>query len=105
MFCRALWNDCGIPARVGILGDISAHFPVWSIGSCHNTKRADPDLPGRNMQHDHQRRSMQIIMSRQGCFGFDFNSKTRAFQPPIFQKHRTISRNRHTPHFKPSFSE
>jgi hypothetical protein len=47
-----------------ILGDISAHFPVWSIGSCHNNQRPDPDLPGRDMQHDDQRRTMQIIMSR-----------------------------------------
>lgn len=56
--------DCGASARVGILAEISRHYPVWSVGSCHNNRAADPDLPGRNMEHDGQRRRMQTVLSR-----------------------------------------
>lgn len=56
--------DCGASARVGILADISRHFPVWSLGTCHQNRKPDPDLPGRNMEHDDQRRRMQVILSR-----------------------------------------
>ena len=56
--------DCGASTRVSILGDISRHFPVWSIGTCRNNRTPDPDLPGRNMEHDDQRRRMQMILSR-----------------------------------------
>ena len=51
-------------ARVGVLADISRHFPVWSIGTCLNNRLADTDLPGRDLEKDDQRRRMQMVLSR-----------------------------------------
>ena len=56
--------DCGNSVRQGILAEISRQFPVWSVGSCRNNRAPDPDLPGRNMEHDDQRRRMQVVLSR-----------------------------------------
>ena len=54
--------DCG-HERQGILGEISKHYPVWSLGACQNNKAASEDLPGRDARSDEQRRRMQLALS------------------------------------------
>ena len=54
--------DCG-HEREGILGEISKHYPVWSLGACQNNKAASEDLPGRDSRTDAQRRRMQLYLS------------------------------------------
>lgn len=54
--------DCG-HERQGILGEISKHYPVWSLGMCQNNKAASSDLPGRDARSDEQRRRMQLALS------------------------------------------
>ena len=55
--------DCG-HERQGILGEISQHYPVWSLGACQNNKAASEDLPGRDARSDEQRRRMQLALSQ-----------------------------------------
>ena len=54
--------DCG-HERQGILGEISKHYPVWSLGACQNNKAASSDLPGRDARSDEQRRRTQLALS------------------------------------------
>ena len=54
--------DCG-HERQGILREISKHYPVWSLGTCQNNKKASSDLPGRDARSDEQRRRAQLALS------------------------------------------